>query len=183
MRDLYALYASSSDSEADEAAEESGSLSKNGLTTTTTTTQRAALEAALAEAVPNTVSGVVSHESDDVLAAALGSMSLTVRSAAVAASSASSVVAASATARATASEAEPAPAPVAPAPASRPPLRAMDSAATNARQGERMGERPRSAEGALATGRNGIVTKGLTKGLGPPAVARASSAPAVIVYE
>ena len=72
-----------------------------------------------------------------------------------------------------------------------------------------MGERPRSAEGAPATGRNDIVTKGRndivtkgrndivtkgrndivtkgltnTKGLGPPAVARASSAPAVIVYE
>ena len=64
-----------------------------------------------------------------------------------------------------------------------------------------MGERPRSAEGApihihtrsegapatgrndiVTTGRNDIVTKGLTKGLGPPAVARASSAPAVIVY-
>ena len=104
MRDLYALYTSSPDWDADEAAEESGLLSKIGLTTTTTTTttkQRAALEAApaKAEVVPNTAPDAVSQESDDMLAAALGSMSLGVRGAAVAAA---------ATARAVPSEAEPA---------------------------------------------------------------------------
>ena len=173
MRDLYALYTSSSDSDADEAAEESGLLSKIGLmstTTTTTTKQRAALEAApaKAEVVPNTAPDAVSQESDDVLAAALGSMSLGVRGAAVAAA---------ATARAVPSEAEPAHASGPQAPASRQPLRTMDSAASNARRGER----PRSAEGAPATG---LHDKGLTKGLGPPTtVARASSAPAVIAKD